>query len=441
MRSVGSHSRPRMAAVEAAAVSVCLALAGCTGSGGANADESNGPATITFWDNNLGPERAPVWKHIIADFEKANPTIKVSYAGYPITEIQKRYDAAIAHGGLPDVGMVSTAYLSDVADKNALEPLDERVAGSSLYGRLTKAYVDLVKSAGPDAQLYTLPTSSNIAVLWLRKDLLDAAKLPVPTSWDEFYADVTKLTDKSKRKYGFTIRGSTGSIPQILEDMYAQSGIRTIFDDQDRSTVNDPANITALEKIVELYGAETPTADVNNDYKKMVAEFDAQSIAVMQHNLGSYADHVKAFGKDKIIGVPLFPAPSGRHNVVSNPVDGVGVFKSSKHTEQAWKFAEYVASQQADSYWNQQVGQIPANKEVAREGWLRRDQPLRDALSVVTDVTTNVVQLPYYLPQFNSIVKAGSEPQFKKVLLGQMTVTAVLNDLAQKLTDAKAKFK
>ena len=434
MRGVGSRGRLGFAAV----AGICLTLTGCTGGSGPKPD-SDGPATITFWDNNSGPDRAPLWRHIIADFEKTHPAIKVKYAGFPITQIQQKYDTAIAHGGLPDVGLVSTAYLSDVANQSALLPLDERVAGSQLYLELTKTYVNQVKSAGPDSQLYTLPTSSNIGILWMRKDWLDAAKLRVPATWDAFYADVAKLTDQGENRYGFTIRGGAGSIPQALEEMYAQSGIRTIFDEQNKATINDPANVAALEKIVALYGRQTPAADVNNDYKKMVAEFDGGSVAIMQHNLGSYADHVKAFGSSRIVGVPLFPSPSGRHNVVSNPIDGIGIFKNSKYIEQAWAFAEYVASQQTSSYWNSKVGQIPANKDVTREAWFQRDTPLKDAVDVVTDVTTNVVQLPYYLPQFNSIIKTESEPLYQKVLLGGMTVKDFLDQLAQKLTAAQAK--
>ena len=180
---------------------------------------------------------------------------------------------------------------------------------------------------------------------------------------------------------------------------------------------------------------------MNNDYKKMVAEFGGGSVAMMQHNLGSYAQNVKAFGKDKIVGVPLFPSASGSHNVVSNPVDGIGVFKSSKHSDQAWKFAEYVASQESNSYWNSSVGQIPVNTAVAQESWINDNLALKDALAVSTDPTTNVVQLPYYLPQFNSIIKSESEPLFQKVLLGQLSAKDFLDQLGQKLTEAKAKFK
>ncbi len=77
---------------------------GLTGCGGESAPAGDGTTTITFWDDNGGPARTPVWQHIIAEFQKANPKIKVQYVGIPIAQVQQKYDTAIAGGGLPDVG-------------------------------------------------------------------------------------------------------------------------------------------------------------------------------------------------------------------------------------------------------------------------------------------------------------------------------------------------
>ncbi|MBY8853615.1 sugar ABC transporter substrate-binding protein, partial [Saccharothrix sp. MB29] len=62
--------RKLLVAVAAAA----LALSACSSGGGAGSD---GNVTITFWDNNGGPAREPIYKELISRFEAANPTIKV----------------------------------------------------------------------------------------------------------------------------------------------------------------------------------------------------------------------------------------------------------------------------------------------------------------------------------------------------------------------------
>ena len=68
-------------------------------------------------------------------------------------------------------------------------------------------------------------------------------------------------------------------------------------------------------------------------------------------------------------------------------------------------------------------------------------QHIAEANKVLNDSSTKVVQLPYYLPEFNSITKTDTEPLFQKVLLGQMSAKDFLDQFAAKFTDAQAKFK
>ncbi|MBX6766020.1 MAG: sugar ABC transporter substrate-binding protein [Actinomadura rubrobrunea] len=425
-------------AVAAVVTGAALVLGAC-GGGGSEAD--GGTVTITYWDVNASAANTPRWNHTIAEFEKRNPTIKVKYVGIPIAQVQQKIDTAIATGGLPDVSGMTTALLAGVAGQGALEPLDERLAKSPLNGKLNEGFLRLVRQAGPDGKLYELPYTANMGVLWYRPDWFKEKNLKPPETWDDFYTAADRLTDAADNRYGYTIRGGPGSIAQLLEFMYAQSGITQIFDAQGKATLNDPRNVAALEKTVALYKKNTPSADVNNDYIKMTAQFDGGTIGMMQHNLGSYGDHKKALGEGKFAGVPLPALPDGTRVVVSNPIGGTAVYKSSKHKDAAWKFAEFVSSKETTAYWSREQGQIPANTEAAAEPWIKENPTLDTAIKVMSDPKTKLVQLPYYLPEFNSMTKAEAEPQFQKVLLGRLTPQAFLDELAKKFTEAEAKYR
>src|SRR6266540_1699939 len=314
----------RWLAATAAFLAAGLALAGCGSDSGSSG--SGGTTQITFWDDNGGPARTPVWQHIIDEFQKANPNIKVEYVGIPIAQTQQKYDTAIAGGGLPDVGGVSTAMLANLVPQKALDAVDDRVSGGALNGKLSQAVVATVRSAIPDQKLYLVPMSTNIGMYWYRTDWFTEAGLKAPDNWSDFFNAVQKLTDTGKNRYGFTIRGGSGSIAQMLEVIYGQSGITSIFDESGKATINDPRNVAALQKLVALYKKNTPQADVTNDFPKMVAQFDGGTIAIMQHNLGSYNDHVKALGKDKVAAFAVPKSATGSRAVVSNPVSGLGVF-------------------------------------------------------------------------------------------------------------------
>ncbi|GKQ38293.1 sugar ABC transporter substrate-binding protein [Streptomyces sp. A012304] len=411
-----------------------------SGAGGDKGSEGSGKGKIVFWDNN-GGVRTDIWKEVIADFEKANPDITVEYVGIASTEYQSKVDTAIQGGGLPDVGGVGAAMLAGFAAQGALEPLDDRLSKSSLNGKLNEDMVKSLKAAGGgDGTLYSMPTSANNGVLYYRTDLFKAAGLEAPTTWDKFYTAAEKLTNAGKNEFGYTIRGGAGSIAQALDAMYGQSGI-TSFWNGDKTTVNDPKNVAALEKYAGLYKKATPAADLNNDFTKMVAQWDSGTIGMLNHNLGSYQDHVKALGVEKFRGIPQPTGADGKRVQVSNPVDGLGLFKSSKNKEAAWKFIEFALSKAENSKFNESAGQVPSNTEAASDTWIQKAEPTKLAAQALSDGSTTIVQLPYYLPDWNTISKSDNEPNFQKVLLGKMSAKDFLDTLAEQLNTAQAEWK
>ncbi|WP_326820315.1 ABC transporter substrate-binding protein [Streptosporangium sp. NBC_01756] len=430
-------TRSARLAVLTAALMLGSGLTAC----GADVGSADGKITITFWDDNGGPARTPVWRHIIAEFQKANPTITVKYVGIPISQVQQKYDRAIAGGGLPDVGGVSTAMLSGLVAQKALDPLDDRISGGALNGKLNEQVTTAVKSTVPDGATYMMPLSTNLGVLWYRTDWFEEAGLEAPMSWDGFFAATERLTDAAKDRHGFTIRGGTGSIAQMLEMVYGQSGITEIFDASGRATVNDPRNVAALTKLAGLYEKVTPKADVSNDYVKMVAQFDAGNIAIMQHNLGSFNDHVKALGREHVAAMAVPKSAAGFQVVLSNPVAGIGLFASGRQKDAAYRFAEFAASKAMNSYWSEKTGVLPANTDVNEEPWIQRLQHMAEAVKVLNDPTAKVVQMPYYLPEFNTITKTAMEPEFQKVLRGTLSAKDFLDGFAAKLTAAQASYK
>ncbi|MFE9024209.1 ABC transporter substrate-binding protein [Streptomyces sp. NPDC007808] len=444
-RRSSTRGRRTPAAVALGAV-LALTATACgddgSGTGGDKGSEGSGKGKIVFWDNN-GGVRTDIWKEVIADFEKANPDIEVEYVGIPSTDYQSKVDTALQGGGLPDVGGVGAAMLAGFAAQNALEPLDDRFAKSPLNGKLNDDLVASMKAAGGgDDKLYSIPTSANNGVLYYRTDLFKKAGLGEPTTWDKFYEAADKLTNKGKNEFGYTIRGGAGSIAQALDAMYGQSGITSFWDSSgEKTTVDDPKNVKALEKYAGLYKKVTPAADLNNDFTKMVAQWDSGTIGMLNHNLGSYQDHVKALGVDKFRGIPQPTGPGGKRVQVSNPVDGLGVFKSSKNKEAAWKFVEFAVSAAENSKWNESAGAVPANTDAAEDAWISKAEPTKLAAQALTDGSTTIVQLPYYLPDWNTISKADNEPNFQKVLNGDMSAKDFLDTMADQLNEAQAEWK
>lgn len=425
----------RHCAAALAAALLALDLSGCAGGSG------SGKTTITFWDNNGGPQRTPVYQKLIKDFEKANPEIHVKYVGIPSDSVQQKYDTAVVGGAGPDVGGVTTSLLAHLVGQDALEPLDARIAASPLKGKLNEKFTETVKYAGGGKAMYSVPSSGNLDIFWYRKDWFRQAGIPVPKTWDDVFAAARKLTDKSRNRYGFTIRGGAGSVFQILSEAYSYSGVPSFFDAQGKSTVDDPANVALIQKVAEQYRKTTPQADVNNAYAPMVAQFTNGTVAMVHHNLGSTGDVMKALGPEKAGAFALPAGPGGKTSVVPNPVDGFAVMKHSGHKDAAFRFVEFLVSHRANSYWNQKVGQIPANDDALGDAWVKQAPATEMAAKLLNDPHTVLAQAPVYLPDYSSITKTDTEPLFQEVLLGKKTAKQFASALAEKLTKAQQDWK
>ncbi|KOV82796.1 sugar ABC transporter substrate-binding protein [Nocardia sp. NRRL S-836] len=410
-------------------VALALLLSACAGT-------QDGKTTITFWDNNGGPGRTPIYEELIKRFEAANPDVKVEYVGIPSSSVQQKYDTAIAGGSTPDVGGVTTSYLAHLAGQDALEPVDERLEGSSLKGKLIPGLLETVRQTASDGKLYAVPASGNLDVIWYRSDRFAEKHIQEPVTWDDLVKAATQLTDPAANRYGFTIRGGAGSVFQLLSEAYSYSGVEKFYDGG-KSTVADPRNTELVRKVAELYKKATPEADVNNNYTQMVAQFTGGTVAMMHHNLGSTADVMKTLGPERVSAMPLPKGPSGKRTVLPNPTDGFAVFKGGKNTDAAWRFVEFLVSAESNGYWNEKVGQIPANTDVRGAAWIQQNPAVKMALGVLEDPATVLVPAPVHLPEYSSITKTDTEPLYQKVLLGQLPAQEFLDQLAAKLTTAQ----
>src|SRR5690606_41832564 len=106
----------------------------------------------------------------------------------------------------------------------------------------------------------------------------------VPTTWDEFYAAAEELTHPEENQFGYIFRGGPGMFPQVLDAMYGQSGVSSFFDEQGRSPLNEPRNVTALERYVGLFVNQTAQADLTNEYPNMVAHFGSGAGLMLHPN-------------------------------------------------------------------------------------------------------------------------------------------------------------
>ncbi|WP_042461642.1 ABC transporter substrate-binding protein [Neobacillus dielmonensis] len=403
------------------------------------AAKTDEPVTLTFWDENAGPARTPVWEEVIKRFEAKYPNITVEYVGIPNASAKSKYDAAIAAEDTPDVGSMQTTWLPEFSIRGALKPLDSYYKKSEVSKKLNEGAINVNKEITQDKKLYGIPYAQNLDALWIRSDWFEQAGVKEPKTWDDFFTDIEKLRDPAQNRYGFTIRGGAGASFTIQRAMFAYSGL-DYFDKNGKTNINDPKHVEFVEKYFSYYDKWTPKSDITNGYKEMTAAFDTGVVAMVHHNPGSYGEHSKALPAGTYKMIPLPTTDKGQYVAEGGNAVNLGMFKSTKHPDEAWKFIEFVNSADAQSYWNEQTGQIPTNKDVLDDDWVQNAQHIKVAFEVYNNPKTKIYMPPFYLPDYRSILDTIVDPGVQSVMSGKMTAKEFLDQWAKAIEDSKAKY-
>ncbi|MBB4906134.1 ABC transporter substrate-binding protein [Actinophytocola algeriensis] len=430
-----------------AAVAAALVISGCAGPGsgtgaapeGGTEDWGEPKGTIEFWDTNANPRLTAKWEELIARFEKDNPEIKVDYVGLPNSSYLQKVQNALATGEIPDVLLIGNDIASLIAQK-ALVPVDDAFTEGGLPDKVDKSMVETERGNSADRKLYKAPLTALSDVIWYRKDWLAEANLAEPKSYDEFFAAAEALTNPGANRFGFAFRGGPGSMPPLLAMTYGMSGVGEFFTEDGKATLDDPENVEAFKRYAGLYGTVSATADISNDYPKIVAAFDGGSAWAMHHNLGSYQDHVTALGADKVAGVQPFPDEDGVITATSPAISGLSILAGSEKKAAAWEFVEYMSTE-ANSEWAETVGQVPAFTEAQKGAWVEQSQPIKAVVEAAENPKTRYVRLPTFLPDWGAILKTEMEPDFQAVLQKTMPAEEFLSKYAARFEEALAEYK
>lgn len=426
-----------------------LLLGACGNGGGTESDTTTNEGsdaeatagevvTLTFWDENAGPARTPLWEEIIENFNAENEDVQVEYLGLPKDDAKSKIDAAIAADDTPDLASLQTSWLPEFAIREALLPLDDYFAESELNGLINEGALEFNQKIVNDGKLYGIPYTQNLDILWIRPDLFEEQGVKEPETWEEFFSAIEDMT--TDEHYGYTIRGGAGGALQLQRLMYAYSGITEYVTEDGEATIDDPLHQEFLEDYFALYETNTPQGDITNGYKEMVAVFDTGKAAILHHNIGSYGEHSEALEEDQFKAIPLPVSQEGNYVAEGGNTIGISIFAGTDHPEEAFRFVEFVNNAESQSVWNQEVGQIPTNSEVMEEEWIQDAQHLSTAFSVYDDSSTALYEPPFYLPDYRSILDNLVDPGIQSVMAGELSVEEFLAEWAEAIEASAQKY-
>lgn len=334
-------------------LAAAMVVAGCgggsstdttQGTGKGEVPEPTSPVTVSF-SSWVGSD--PTMKALAAEFHKEHPMITIDFQNVPAEQASQKLTTQLAGGDPPDVAYINASDTSDFASREALVNLDGYIGRSSIVH--ADDYVDAFKTfVTYNNSMYGLPFDGESTGLFYRTDLFAAAGIAgPPTTWDEFLADAQKLTDPSKKQYGYEVFAPEAAY-YWYPWLYQAGG--DLLDAQGNILFDSPAAKEAANFYVNLAKYSPPDYLNSNSYDGRTAFAQGQ---VGMYMAGAWFAGTMASEFPKIDGkwaaAPLPDGAAGCKTTIAG--DSLVMFAATKHADAAWKWLEFLSEPKNLAGW------------------------------------------------------------------------------------------
>lgn len=147
------------------------------------------PVTLIYWGLFEPPS---VFQQVIADYEKANPKVKINYTQENLKSYRERLQAALARGEGPDIFRMHQTWVPMLG--SYLSPLPVTVYDATTFEKTF--YPSAKNSLTRQGQYVGLPLEYDGLSLFYNEDLFRSRGQTPPKTWGELKTAACKLTSK-----------------------------------------------------------------------------------------------------------------------------------------------------------------------------------------------------------------------------------------------------
>ena len=206
---------------------------------------------IQFWDMAWsGPEYIEKAKSIVDEYNEMTEGVTVVYQSTPWSNWYQTFSTAIASGTAPDISTGAGYQAFQFSEIDAILPIDDVIADMEADGSLADFPDYTVAPLKYDGKQVAFPWNQDVRVMWYNKELLDAAGVEVPKTWDEFREAAKAVTKDDV--YGFVTGGSGTYGIQFLISMLINNGGGLFDEDRNVAVTSNERNLEALQFIADL---------------------------------------------------------------------------------------------------------------------------------------------------------------------------------------------
>ena len=298
---------------------------------------------------------------MIADFEKANPDIKVKavYAGnYDDTRVKAL--AALKANQPVQLSVLFSIDVFELIDQGVIVPFDDFATTAEDKKWLASFYPALMANSKAKGKTWGIPFQRSTIVMYHNKDAFKELGLDPnkpPTTWNEMVAMAQKLTKKDAAgnvsRWGLHIP-STGYAYWMFQALCIQNGEELMNQDGNRTYFDKPAVIEAMQFWRDLAVKHKVMPEGTIDWGTLRQKFLEGATAMMWHttsNLTAVRDGAKFnFGVSMLPASKRLCSPTGGGNFY--------IFKNASAEERkaALKFIKFMTEPELTAKWSIATG-------------------------------------------------------------------------------------
>jgi len=346
------------------------------------------PVHIKFW-NWLDDPNNPTFPTLIKRFEESHPLIRIDWEPGAYAAQHDKLVAAMAAGVGPDAYELGTEWIGELEGMESIAPLDDFYndwpGRHDIYPRVINQYHYKPGFPGGVGPLYALPFILVAHYLYYRTDWAEEVGFTGshpsggPGTMDEFLQLAQMVTDPSKPRYGFAMRGGRGGTGMWFEA--AGSMGMKMWDwikpgEEWKFTLDTEKSIDANTWYTELYTKQgvCPPSAPTDSFAEIVGNMKSGLTSMTFHHLQTVNMIGDVIGIDNLGVVPVPQGPNPDEWTAFGGASADAVNAQSKEQEAAFEWIAFIASPDFQDYWCKNTGGVPVNPSLANDPFYQENR-------------------------------------------------------------------
>ena len=377
--------------------------------------------TINYWHHFTSDAEFAGMEEVIKLFNAKYPDIEIVQENIPNADYMAKFTAAVQADSRPNTAMVTSDRVLDMVAMGGLVDLTDRVKNWEL-----KQYFPDNRFAGVtvDGKIYGVPSFTFVDWCYYRKDYFEEAGIAAPpTTYQEFQDAAIKLTDASKNRFGFGMRGGDGGQGFIIDAIQAH-GSELVVDG--KAAIDKAKAMEAIKFWSELFTVHkvVPPSTPNDSFRQIMDAFKTGQTAMVWHHTGSLAEITAALG-DKFGTFVRPKGPAAQIARVSFQYNGL---MKDENADAAWAWLGFWGENDAAIAFLEKTGYFPVSEAVATDPRITGNSAYDAAVA-----TQKFGILPPQFIGYGGWAQKVVLPEFQKVLIGGQTVEQCVDTIIKEL--------